>query len=261
MTVYFDIIRFSFLRFFSYPFEILATTIKRVIEIVFLILFWTIYIKSSGTSTPITQITAYFLIALGVADLTMARWGALSSAIGNQIKSGQISNYIIKPTRLIPTIYAISLGRNGLRLMLAVINIAIGLWIMPPKSPGSLLFFLLFFLNAWAISFAYNILEGTLYLHFTDASGIRNSLQNVIRILTGTMVPLYMFPSPLKEILRFSPFPSMVYLPANALSSSAPILSSLATDLSIGLFWGIVLNFLAFSFWNYSMKKYEAVGI
>jgi len=260
VTVYFDIIRFSFLRFFSYPFEILASVLKRVFEIVFLIIFWTIYIKSSGANISITQISAYFLIALGVADLTMARWGALSSTLGNQIKSGQISNYIIKPTRLIPTIYAISLGRNGLRLLLAIINIALGLYLLPPKTPLTFLIFILFFINAWAISLAYNILEGTLFLHFTDASGIRNSLQNFIRILTGTMVPLYMFPSPLKEIIRFSPFPSMVYLPANALSGT-PALNSIATDLGVGILWGIVLNFLAFSFWNYSMKKYEAVGI
>lgn len=260
MTVYFDIIRFSFLRFLAYPFEIIAMVLKRVFEIIFLILFWTIYIKSSGAVVSISQITAYFLIALGVADLTMARWGALSNHIGNQIKSGQISNYLIKPVSIIPTLYSISLGRNGLRLILAIINIGIGLWIMPPKTALSLLIFILFFINAWAISFAYNILEGSLFLHFTDASGIRNSLQNFIRILTGTMVPLYMFPSPLKEILRFSPFPSMVYLPANALSGTI-ISGNIISDLCIGFFWVVTLNFLAFSFWSYSMKKYEAVGI
>ena len=260
MTVYFDIIRFSFLRFFAHPFEIIATTLKRVFEILFLIIFWTIYIKSSGAQISITQITAYFLIAMGVADLTMARWGALSSQIGNQVKSGGISNYIIKPTKLIPTLYAISLGRNGMRLILAAINILVGLWIMPPKSIFTLLVFALFFINAWAISLAYNILEGSLFLHFTDASGIRNSLQNFIRILTGTMVPLYMFPSPLKEILRFTPFPSMVYLAANSISSIL-IPREVFIDLCIGVFWAITLNFIAHSFWNYSMKKYEAVGI
>lgn len=260
MNVYFDIIRFSFLRFFAYPFEIFATTLKRVFEIIFLIIFWTIYIKSSGAQVSISQITAYFLIAMGVADLTMARWGALSSTIGNLIKSGQISNYIIRPTKLIPSIYSLSLGRNGMRLILAVINILIGLWIVPPNSVFTLLMFFLFFINAWAISFAYNVLEGCLYLHFTDASGIRNSLQNFIRILTGTMIPLYMFPSPLKEFLRFTPFPSMVYLAANSLSSPL-ITSSAVTDLMIGLFWAISLNLIAHLFWNYSMKKYEAVGI
>jgi len=260
VTVYFDIIRFSFLRFFAYPFEIIATVLKRIVEVVFLVLFWSVYIKSSGISVSLPQITAYFLIAMGVADLTMSRWGALSSLIGNQIKSGQISNYIIKPTKLIPTLYAISLGRNGMRLILAVINIFIGLSLMPPKNIFSLVFFLLFFVNAWAISFAYNILEGTLFLHFTDAFGIRNSIQNFIRIFTGTMVPLYMFPSPLKEILRFSPFPGMVYLPANSLSNTLTP-HGVGMDIGIGIFWGITLNLLAFSLWNHSMKKYEAIGI
>ena len=260
MTVYFDIIRFSFLRFFAYPFEIFATTLKRVLEIAFLIIFWTIYIKSSGVQVSIAQITAYFLIAMGVADLTMARWGVLGSTIGNQVKSGGISNYIIKPTKLIPTLYATALGRNGMRLILAVINIIIGHWLMPPKSIFIIIVFLLFLFNAWAISFAYNILEGSLFLHFTDASGIRNSLQNFIRILTGTMVPLYMFPSPLKEILRFTPFPSMVYLAANSISSVL-VPGEVIIDLCIGIFWAIFLNFIAFSFWSYSMKKYEAVGI
>ena len=81
MTVYFDIIRFSFLRFFTYPYEIVASVLKRVVEIAFLALFWSIYIKSSGISVSISQIIAYFLIAMGVADLTMARWGALSSQL------------------------------------------------------------------------------------------------------------------------------------------------------------------------------------
>ena len=260
MSVYFDIIRFSFLRFFTYPFEILAMVLKRIIEVVFLVLFWSIYIKSSGVSVSIIQITAYFLIAMGVADLVMSRWGALGSLIGNMVKSGQISNYIIKPTKLIPTLYAMSIGRNGMRMMLAVINILIGLMIIPQKNVWTVIIFLLFLINAWFISFAYNIFEGTLFLHFTDAFGIRNSIQNFIRILTGSMVPLYLFPSPLKEILRFSPFPSMVYLPANSLSNPNA-LSGVGVDLMIGLFWGVILNIVAFNLWNYSMKKYEAVGI
>jgi len=258
VEIYFKIIGFSFLRFFSYPFELLAQVTKRVIEIAFLILFWSIYIKSSGQNLSLTQIVSYFLIALGVADLTMARWGALGNLIGNQIKSGQISNLVIKPVNLIFSLYAMSLGRNGLRLMLAVVNIAIGLAIHPPQSFYNLAFFFLFFLNSIVISFAYNILEGTLFLHFTDASGIRNSIQNFMRLLTGTMIPLYLFPSPLKEILRFSPFPSMVYLPANSLSGNV---NQFGIDFTIGIFWAIALNYLAFSFWNYSMKKYEAVGI
>jgi len=52
----------------------------------------------------------------------------------------------------------------------------------------------------------------------------------------------------------------MVYLPANSLSS-AFALNGVGLDLGIGIFWGITLNLLAFSLWNHSMKKYEAIGI
>lgn len=259
MSVYLDIVRFGFLRFFSYPFEIIASVLKRAFEILFLIIFWSIYIKSAGISVSLSQITGYFLIAIGIADLSMARWGQLSSLIGNQIKHGGISNYIIKPSGLIPTLYALSLGRNGMRLILAVINIIIALLLLPQNSPLSYLYFLLFFLNSWAISFAYNILEGTLFFHFSDASGIRNSLENFVRILTGTMIPLYLFPEPLRNILRYTPFPSMVYLPANAISNS--VSKGFALDFTIGLAWAIILNLAALSWWRHSLKKYEAVGI
>lgn len=259
MTIYLDLIRFSFLRFFSYPFEIVASVLKRVVEIVFLVLFWTIYAKTSNTPISITQITAYFLLAIGIADISMARWGKLGALIGNLVKTGQISNYIIKPIRLIPALYCISVGREGLRFILAILNLIIGICLFPPHSVATLLVFFLFLINSWAISLSYNVLVGTLFLHFIDASGIRNALENFTRVLTGTMIPLYMFPSPLKEILRFTPFPSMVYLPANSFRET--LSKGTVLDLSIGLFWVITLGFISSSLWRYSMKKYEAVGI
>lgn len=258
--VYWDLIRFSFLRFFSYPFEIIAQALKRALEVIFLIIFWSIYAKSTSQNISIPQISAYFLIAMGVADLTMARWGAFSNLIGNLVKSGQLSNYIIKPADLIWSIYALALGRNGLRLLLAFANIFIGFWIMPPKNLLSIALFVLFFIFSWFISFAYNLFEGTLYLHFTDASGIRNSLENFIRVFTGVMIPLYLFPSPFKEILRVTPFPFMVYGPTNAVNITS-INNDVIMDIILGIFWSIFLYFSMKAWWNYSMKKYEAVGI
>ena len=258
--IYWDIIRFSFLRFFAYPFEIIASTAKRAAEVVFLIIFWSIYAKSTSQEISIPQISAYFLIAMGIADLTMSRWGAFSSIIGSQVKSGQISNYMIKPTNLIWTLYSISLGRNGLRLMLAVINVVIGIAIYPPRSIGSVILFIVFFILSWFISFAYNLFEGTLYLHFTDASGIRNSLENFIRVFTGALIPIYLFPTRLREIVSFLPFPAMVYGPTNALTSSLSSIN-IVFDISVAVFWAIFLNVATRMWWNYSMKKYEAVGI
>jgi ABC-2 type transport system permease protein len=258
--IYWDIVRFSFLRFFSFPLEMFSQIIKRVIELLFLILFWSLVIKSGGINVTLPQIVSYLLIATGVADLAMSRWGQFSSFVGNQIKTGQLSNYLLRPQSLVPNLYAVSLGRSGLKMMLAVVNIIVGLFIFPPHSYISYLLFFAFMINALVISFGYNILESTLFFYFTEANGIRNTVQHVMRIVSGGMIPLYLFPSTFRNIINLTPFPSMVYGPTIALSTSV-VNQEVIRSFIVGIFWSVIFNILAYFVWQRSIKHYEAIGI
>jgi ABC-2 type transport system permease protein len=260
MRIYFDIVGFSFLRFFSYPFEILAAAGKRLVELFFLIFFWSLVIQHTNQQITLSQISSYLFISMGISDLVMAKWGPLGSLIGTMNKTGQLSNYIIKPIELIPTLYSIAFGRSGMRIFLAVINVIIGMLIAPPQSIVSLLLFLSFLLCSWYICLAYNIFEGILFLHFTEASAIKNAFYHFVRVLSGSIVPLYLFPENMRNIIRFTPFPSMVYAPAHALSINS-LSSDVLLDISVAIFWAFALSFTMMFLWNYSMKKYEAVGI
>jgi ABC-2 type transport system permease protein len=260
MDVYFDIVKFNFLRFFAYPWEIVASILKRVVELFFLIFFWTLVIKSSNGQINLTQIVSYFFISMGIRDLVMSHWGPFGGEIGNEIKTGQINNYLIKPVSIIPTLYSISLGRNGMRVFLAITNLLIGIAIFPPKNLISVGLFFIFFILALLISFAFNLFQGTLYFHLTDAFGVRSAINNFVRILSGEMVPLFLFPFLLGQIIRFTPFPSMVYGPTIALSTSR-IDQTVLVNIAIGIFWAITLNFFVYRFWKRSIKNYEAIGI
>jgi ABC-2 type transport system permease protein len=260
MRIYWDIIRFSFLRFFAYPWEIVASILKRVVEILFLILFWSLVVKGSGGQINISQIVSYFFISMGIRDLVMSHWGPFGGEIGNDIKSGDINKYLIKPVSIIPTLYSLAFGRNGMRVLLALINLIIGIVIFPPKNFISIILFLIFFILAWWVSFAYNLFQGTLYFHLTDAYGVRNALNNFIRVFSGEMIPLFLFPYTLGQIVRFTPFPSMVYGPTIALSTSI-IDQGVVINLGIAVFWAVLLNILAYLFWKRSIKNYEAIGI
>lgn len=260
MGIYLDIIKFSFLRFFAYPWEIIASTVKRVVEILFLILFWSLIVKSSGGQINISQIISYFFISMGIRDLVMSHFGPFGGEVGNQIKSGDINKYLIKPVSIIPTLYSISFGRNGMRVLLAIINLGIGLIIYPPKTLTSILLFIFFFITAWATSFAYNLFQGTLYFHLTDAYGVRNAINNFVRVFSGEMIPLYLFPYALEKIVRFTPFPGMVYGPTVALSTNI-INISVITDICVATFWAVFLNIVVYLFWKKSIKNYEAIGI
>lgn len=260
MRIYFDIIRFSFLRFFAYPWEIIASILKKVIEILFLILFWSLIVKGSDGQINISQIISYFFISMGIRDLVMSHWGPFGGEIGNQIKTGSINNYLIKPISIIPTLYSISFGRNGMRVILAILNLIIGLVVFPPKNLISIALFVIFFISAWSIAFAYNLFQGTLYFHLTDAFGVRNALNNFIRVFSGEMVPLFLFPYTLGQIVRFTPFPSMVYGPTIALSTSV-IDQTVILNIGIAIFWAVFLNIAVYLFWKRSIKNYEAIGI
>lgn len=260
MAIYLDIIRFSFLRFFAYPREIIASILKRIIEILFLILFWSLIVKSSGGQIDISQIISYFFISMGIRDLVMSHWGPFGGELGREIKSGDINKYLIKPVSIIPTLYSLSFGRNGIRVILALLNLVIGIVIFPPKNLVSILLFVIFFISAWWISFAYNLFQGTLYFYLTDAGGVRNAINNFIRVFSGEMVPLFFFPFTLGQIVRFSPFPSMVYGPTIALSTSI-IDKNVLLNIGITIFWAISLNIFVYLFWKRSIKNYEAIGI
>lgn len=258
--IYWDIVRFNFLRFLAYPFEILASVLKRVIEILFLILFWSLIVNSPGSHINLSQIVSYFFISMGIQDLVMAHWGPFGSDIATLIKTGQISNYLIKPLDIIPTVYSISLGRSGMRIILAIINLGIGVVIFPPKSIVSVFLFLIFFIFAWSIAFAYNLFQGSLYFYLTEAGGVKNALNNIVRIFSGEMIPLFLFPYTLSQIVRLTPFPSMVYGPTIALSTNN-INGEVIINIFISLFWAVVLNIGVYLFWKKSIKHYEAIGI
>lgn len=259
MKLYFSILQFSFFRFFSYPYEILATALRSVVEISFLVFFWSLYTKSAGSSMTVVGFASYFLIASGVNELAMSQWGKLGSGLAYAIRSGSITNFLIKPIRILPAYYFIVTGQNGINKILALITIIIGLFINPPQTLLSWILFVIFFLGAAAISYAYNIIDASMFF-YSDAKGMRNALNHMIGIFSGLLIPISLFPEPFKSVLQLTPFPWMVFGPINALKMTTVNMEVL-NSICIVIFWSITLNLLAHIIWARSLKKYEAIGI
>lgn len=258
--LYWYIFKFRFSRFLAYPFEIAANIFKRVTEVGIIIFLWSLVLQNSTSGQSVREIASYFLIAVGIGEIVMAKWGPLGSTIAKSVRQGTLSNFLIKPTPLIPTIYFTALGFNGLRTMVAVASITIGILLVPPQSLTSIMLFAFFFVTAFAVAFAYNIFLGTMYFHIGDASGIKNSIEHMSRVLSGALVPLIYFPLSVQPIVKLLPFQTMIYAPTNALTINT-INTDVLTSIGVSLFWAIVLNILMYKFWRYSIKNYEASGI
>lgn len=247
------------MRFFSYPYEILASILRIIIEIGFLIFFWSLFTRNAENSMGVIGFASYFLIAAGVNELVMAQWGKFTAGLGESIKTGSINNYLLKPINILPTLYVTAVGKNGVSKFLAIVTILIGVSLQPP-SLISLFLFVIFFINAIFIAYAYNIIEGTIFFHSAEARGIRNAVNHMIGIFSGLLIPISLFPEPFYGLLKLTPFPWMVFGPVNALKTNA-LTQDVIMDIAIVVFWSIALNIIAYLFWTWSIKKYEAIGI
>lgn len=258
--MYFHVIRFTALRFLAYPHELWALALRRFVIVGLLIVFWSIVAQSSDGSIEYRPLTAYFLISSGVNDIISAQTLRLGKFMGDSIKRGTITISLIRPVNVIPYMLAINIGERSVGIALSLLSIAAGLIIHPPASLFSIAAFVFFFILAGFISLGLNIITATNYFYVPEASGIRFSIGHVIKVFSGAIVPISLFPEPLRSLVLLSPFPSLVFIPTTALQWQNLDASVLRYGLT-GLFWSGLLLLIAATWWRISLRNYDAVGM
>ena len=260
MIIYLDIIRFNFLRFLAYPTEIWAAIIKQILTTGFLLVFWSIIAKSSHGTISLTPLISYFLTAGAVDALISAQDLRFGAYIGGYIKNGSITTHLIRPLHIIPYLISSSLGERSLGLLLAIVTFCIGILIYPPSSLLSIALFLIFLGLAATISLAINVITAIFYFYSPEARGFLYSVGHVVKVFSGAIVPLTLFPQALKRIALLSPFPGMVFAPVSALHTTS-LNADLLTSLAINATWAAILLTIALTWWKKAMRSYDAVGI
>ncbi len=260
MGMYLDVFKFYFSRYFAYPLEILGSVFRRFFEIILVILFWLTISRTTTKHVDMREISSYFLIAGAVNEFVMAQTLTFAMKLSDTIMRGELNNYLIKPVRIIPYLYFSTLGRLGLNILLGTVSFIAGIILMPPKSFAAFGLFIAYLVCALFISLGFNIIGGSITFAVTDSMGIRTTIQHIIRLLSGLLVPISFFPSHIRSIVMLSPFPSMVFGPSNALHQ-AGIDSASLMSLSIAAMWAVIMPILGILVWRHYIKRYEAIGI
>jgi len=261
MKTYIAVVSFYYKRYLIYPYETITIVIKRFFNISFLLIFWNLILQGSTINGfNLNNLLSYFLISDGVGELLMSDDTKLGRLIRKQVKSGNINQILIKPVSIIKYYYFLCFGQSSIKNIIAIISIVIGVIINHNLTLSSFLIFLIFMFNGFFVALSFNIFEGALSLIFTEVNGIKNAINHVTRVLSGAFIPLTLFPEGFRKIIELTPFPTMVFGPTNALRSSQFNIE-IIKQIIVGLFWSLVLFVLVNKFWNYCLKKYEAIGI
>lgn len=82
---------------------------------------------------------------------------------------------------------------------------------------------------------------------------------NIISLVTGSFIPLALFPNIITKIMRFLPFYYITYLPSMLLVGYCK--DEAIQGIIIILIWCVVLQLVIKYTWNKYIRKYEGVGV
>jgi ABC-2 type transport system permease protein len=260
LKLLFEVAKFNALKMLAYPWELVAFFIQRFIGLFFLALFWFAVSQSSTTLQSFRSLIAYFLVASAVRDLTFSYNMKFGSGLLKMIKSGEITNYLIKPISSIPFLFFAFVGQTWMSLVYSTFTLIAGLIILPPLGIINYLAFIVFCILAFIVSISCNLLVGIVSFYVVEAGGIKNMFNHIIRILSGALIPLTLFPEMMRTLTLLSPFPLFAFTPTYVLQNALSW-RELTQLFAISLFWAIGLFFTMTYLWKRALKQYEGIGI
>jgi ABC-2 type transport system permease protein len=245
-------------RFRAYPLEIAASLFSRIAELSLYATFWLIVGQFGGSSNINGKdVIAYYLIISGLVPFFSSAFGVASMTI-DYIKTGKLSQSLIRPINPILFPWAIRNGRNIVAMAFGVVQITLGMVLSGGMKPAALPFLLPVIINSFAINTAFNIMLGASAFYLTESRGIKNTFLHIASFFRGEKMPLHLMPPGLMNFLLLTPFPASQYhLTILLQGTRLPTWS----DVLIGCAWSIVLLVVAVKMWQRGLRKYEAVGI
>ncbi len=245
-------------RFKAYPLEIVAGVFSRFSEAILYGTFWLVVSQFAAPgSVSATDIIGYYLIITGLTPFFYAGFGIAGMTI-ELIKSGELSQTLIRPINPILYPWALRTGRNVINILFGVVQIVIGIIVMGGLKPQSLPFLLPVFFNAAALNAAFNIMLSAAAFYLTDARNLKNAFLHLASFLRGERMPIYLMHPGFAHILMLTPFPASMYHLAVVLQGRhLPDWN----DILVGSLWAVALLFASIKLWKSGLRHYEATGI
>lgn len=209
-----------------------------------------------GTS----EITAYFLAALVVRQLT-GSW--LVWEMNQDIKSGALAQRLLKPIHPLVGYSAENLAAVPLRALLAAPIAAIAIAATGgahlPDSALALALWLPSLLGAWLINFFTMALAGSLAFRIESSTFVFDLWLMAFMILSGYVVPIELFPGVVQEVARVLPFRYALGFPTELVTGLIDE-GRVLRELGVQWAWVAACAAAGLAAWRSGVRRFAAYG-
>lgn len=261
MRTYLEFAIKKFQNKMAYRLEFFMGIINTIITIVvYLCIYKALYegrAEVDGISYAMTATS--FVISLGLSNaFRIDEW-----FIENRVKTGAISNELLKPVNFVFRFLWENIGEGLYRIVFnfipALIFACFYTELCAPSSIANLLVMLLSvalgYLILWLISFIVQVLSFWLF----SVWGLVTIKNVIVNILSGTFLPLWFMPNIIKKIIVFTPFESIYFTPIRIYLGEIAG-TDIFAKLVIQAMWIGILGIIASALWSKGVKKLVVQG-
>lgn len=202
----------------------------------------------------------YFLLVLAMDS--MLYFGDAWNIV-EEIHSGKIVNFLVKPISYYQARVAMYLGKASVRFVTMLPALVVGILFLGISAQSlfdlHFLAFIPYFVVGLCLHMATVLSIGVLSFPLQRASAGIFTFQTAIFLTGGKLIPLSLFPEWAQHILTFLPFHFMTFTPLSILLGQPTFLPYI-TGLAIDLLWLCGALILLRLLWLRGMKTYEGFG-
>ena len=193
-----------------YIVSMLSNLFGQIVQTILLFFFWK---HAYHASDEIIKYVIWCRVAMGFIGNNSV-WG-----LAEEIRNGNVSLKLLKPIGYFQYTYIAYIAKQLVNVFIIGIPLVVVAWMVSPVHV-SILQFLLCIVSislSVTISFCFDYYISLLCIYTQNTWGISALRDGLVQILSGSVVPLYLFPSHILKIIYIFPFAYMVDVPVKIL--------------------------------------------
>lgn len=261
MRTYVEFAMKKFQNRMAYRLEFFMGIINTAITIVvYLCIYKALYAGAEAIDGITFQMVATnFVISLGLSDAFHYN----EMFLQDKIHDGSITNEFLKPVNFIFRLLSENMGEGCFKIIFhflpATIFTLLYTSLCPPKSLVHFVVMILSVLMGYLILWLISLIIQTWSFWLFSVWGIITIKNVFVKILSGTMLPMWFMPQALKKIIALTPFESIYFTPVQIYLGELSGMEVL-NKMGIQLIWIGILGCIAAFFWKKGVKKLVVQG-
>lgn len=260
---YFRVFANTWGEILSYRFNFTMWRFRVVLQLLTMFFLWSTLIPEGselfGYSRP--QILTYILGTSLMGSIVLA---TKTFEIGEQITTGNLSNFLTKPVSYLKYWAARDLGDKAMNSVFTIVELTLIILLFKPPlflqtDPVTLFYTFLAVMSAMVMYFFFGFLVGLIGFWSNEIWGPRFIIWILMGFFAGSLFPLDILPAPVFNVLKFLPFTYLQYFPLKIYLGQLSF-PQIMEGLTVSLSWLVILFLMIQLVWKKGLKIYGAEG-